>query len=112
MIIATCFYGAMFAGVFSNHTDIAPNFAGLLMGMTNMCATVPGFLVPALVGSLTDGVEPGLAPWHTVFYMTSGLLILEFFVFTFFASSEEQFWNNLPAAESSRVENNDELLLS
>ena len=109
MIIATCFYGAMFAGVFSNHTDIAPNFAGLLMGMTNMCATVPGFLVPALVGSLTDGV-PGLAPWHTVFYMTSSLLLLEFFVFTFFASSEEQFWN-LPA-ESSKVENNEELLLS
>ena len=28
MIIATCFYGAMFAGVFSNHTDIASNYAG------------------------------------------------------------------------------------
>ena len=28
MIVATCFYGSMFAGVFSNHTDIASNYAG------------------------------------------------------------------------------------
>ena len=29
---------------------------GLLMGMTNMAATIPGFVVPALVGNLTHGV--------------------------------------------------------
>ena len=26
------------------------------MGMTNMAATIPGFVVPALVGNLTHGV--------------------------------------------------------
>ena len=31
-------------------------FLGLLMGMTNMAATIPGFVVPALVGNLTHGV--------------------------------------------------------
>ena len=28
MIIATLFYGSMFAGVFSNHVDLASNYAG------------------------------------------------------------------------------------
>ena len=28
MITATLFYGSMFAGVFSNHVDIASNYAG------------------------------------------------------------------------------------
>ena len=93
MIIATMFYGTMFTGVFSNHTDIASNYAGLLMGITNMSATIPGFVVPALVGALTHGV-PGLAPWHTIFYLTAGLLGLEFIVFTSFGSSDEQPWNN------------------
>ncbi len=51
-----------------------------------------GFAVPALVGGLTHGV-PGLAPWHTVFYITAGLLGLEFVIFTFFASADEQPWN-------------------
>jgi ACS family sodium-dependent inorganic phosphate cotransporter len=62
------------------------------MGITNMAATIPGFLVPALVGILTHG-KPGLAPWHTVFYLTSGLLCAEFLIFTIFGTSQEQPWN-------------------
>ena len=33
MIVATCFYGSMFAGVFSNHTDIASNYAGKICSL-------------------------------------------------------------------------------
>ena len=28
MIVATTFFGSMFSGVFSNHTDLASNYAG------------------------------------------------------------------------------------
>ena len=28
---------------------------GVLMGITNMAATIPGFLVPTVVGALTHG---------------------------------------------------------
>ena len=28
---------------------------GVLMGITNMFATIPGFMVPSLVGALTEG---------------------------------------------------------
>jgi hypothetical protein len=38
-------------------------------------------------------IQPGLQAWHTVFYITSGLLFLEFIVFTIFGTSEEQPWN-------------------
>jgi len=55
MILATAFYGTMFAGVFSNHVDVASNYAGVLMGMSNMSATIPGFAMPALVGAITHG---------------------------------------------------------
>lgn len=65
-----------------------------------MSATIPGFAVPALVGALTHGT-PGLAPWHTVFYLTAGLLFLEFIIFTFFASGEEQAWNKPKNSDSS-----------
>ena len=41
-IIAVMFYGSMFSGVFSNQSDLAPNFAGTLMAVTNMLATIPG----------------------------------------------------------------------
>ena len=94
MIVATTFAGAMFSGVFSNHVDIASNFAGDLMGISNMVATVPGFIVPAFVGALTHG-EKGIAPWHVIFYTTAVLLFIEFVLYTLMASGEEQEWNKV-----------------
>jgi ACS family sodium-dependent inorganic phosphate cotransporter len=41
-ILAVMFYGSMFSGVLSNQSDLAPNFAGTLMAVTNMLATIPG----------------------------------------------------------------------
>ncbi len=92
MIVATLFYGTMFSGVFSNHTDIASNYAGVLMGLSNMAATIPGFAVPAFVGALTHGA-PGVGPWHIVFYTTAALLFVELIVYTLLASGVEQPWN-------------------
>ncbi len=139
LIVGTCFYGSMFSGVFSNHVDIASNFAGrnlsfphwriffskrglcalgVLMGMSNMGATIPGFLVPTIVAVLTHGrvgnlritlctrprqqrevgnfFQNDLAPWHNVFYLTAGLLLLEFVLYTLMASGVEQEWNKVP----------------
>ena len=45
--------GAMFSGFLSNHIDLAPNFAGMLMAFTNTFATLPGIIVPIFVGNLT-----------------------------------------------------------
>ena len=37
-----------------NHLDIAPRFAGVLMGITNSAGTIPGIVGPYVVGVLTD----------------------------------------------------------
>eukprot|EP00096_Caligus_rogercresseyi_P014051 TRINITY_DN6595_c0_g1_i1.p1 TRINITY_DN6595_c0_g1~~TRINITY_DN6595_c0_g1_i1.p1 ORF type:complete len:487 (+),score=84.91 TRINITY_DN6595_c0_g1_i1:152-1612(+) len=103
MIVGTGFYGSMFAGVFSNHTDIASNYAGVLMGITNMIATIPGFLVPAIVGALTHGTF-GLGPWHMIFYTTSAILMIELIAYTLMASGEEQPWNNPPDPKNEEEE--------
>lgn len=55
MTIAVTFTGGMFCGYLGNHIDIAPNFAGTLVALTNTVATIPGILVPIIVGVLTDG---------------------------------------------------------
>lgn len=46
--------GGMFCGFLSNHIDIAPNYAGTLMAITNTCATLPGIIMPLFVGAITD----------------------------------------------------------
>ena len=42
------------AGFLINHLDVSPTYAGILQGITNTLATVPGFLGPAVVGILTE----------------------------------------------------------
>lgn len=55
MTIAVTCIGGMYSGFLANHIDIAPNFAGSLVAMTNFIATIPGFVVPVFVGQLTHG---------------------------------------------------------
>lgn len=50
----TCI-GGMFCGFLSNHIDIAPNYAGTLMAVTNTAGTLPGIIVPIFVGQMTHG---------------------------------------------------------
>lgn len=54
MTIAVMSIGGMYCGFLSNHIDIAPNYAGTLMAITNTVATIPGIVVPVFVGNLTQ----------------------------------------------------------
>lgn len=51
--VAVTSKGAMYSGFLSNHIDLSPNFAGILVAFTNTCATLPGIFVPLFVGRLT-----------------------------------------------------------
>ncbi len=55
MTLGATFMAGKYCGFLSNHIDIASNYAGTLMGLTNTVASVPGFIVPFFVGELTHG---------------------------------------------------------
>ncbi len=44
--------GFSLAGFNINHLDIAPRFAGILMGITNTAGTIPGFVGPVVAKSI------------------------------------------------------------
>ncbi|XP_030383144.1 sialin-like [Scaptodrosophila lebanonensis] len=84
--------GAMFSGFLSNHIDIAPNFAGTLVALTNTAATVPGIVVPLFVGFVTKGNQ-NIGAWRIIFGVTIALFVIEFLAFIIFGSGAEQPWN-------------------
>lgn len=48
----------VFTGFLTNHIDLAPNFAGTLLGITNSLANITSILGPLLVGFIvTDSVS-------------------------------------------------------
>ncbi|XP_004926297.1 ec74 protein isoform X1 [Bombyx mori] len=94
MAVGITSIGGMFCGFLSNHIDIAPNFAGTLMAMTNTVATIPGIVVPIFVGILTHGNQT-ISAWRVIFFVTIGLYIIEIIAYTLFGSGEEQSWNKV-----------------
>ena len=49
--------GVIMAGFNSNHLDIAPRYAGVLMGITNTVATVPGIIAPLVAKLIANAVS-------------------------------------------------------
>ena len=58
LTIAVGIGGFAWSGFSVNHLDIAPQFASILMGLSNTFATLPGIISPALTGAVvTDQVR-------------------------------------------------------
>ncbi|KAK9720159.1 Major Facilitator Superfamily [Popillia japonica] len=111
MTIAIMSIGGMYCGFLSNHIDIAPNYAGTLMAITNTVATIPGIVVPVFVGNLTLisieiclHAEPviiffmfaanNMNSWKIIFWVTAGLYLIEILIYALFGSGDVQEWNN------------------
>lgn len=55
--LAVMFASLMMVGANTNQLDLAPKFAGVLMGITNTANTLPGFIGPQV--AKTIAVEVG-----------------------------------------------------
>ncbi|XP_045116089.1 sialin-like isoform X1 [Portunus trituberculatus] len=92
LTLGTMFVGGMYSGFLSNHIDIAPPFAGTLMGITNTFATLPGIIVPSFVGFMTHGNQT-VEAWRTIFFITLAIFLFEAIFYTIFGSGEQQEWS-------------------
>lgn len=54
MILGTATNGAISTGPISNIVDLSPNYAGVLLGITNLVSMATAFLSPMIVGLLTN----------------------------------------------------------
>ncbi|XP_072532356.1 sialin [Salminus brasiliensis] len=82
--------GASSAGVYMNQIDIAPRYAGVLLGITNTFGTIPGVLAPIAVGQLTK--DHSLMGWRKVFYVSAGVSAVGAIIFTLFGTGKIQHW--------------------
>jgi ACS family sodium-dependent inorganic phosphate cotransporter-like MFS transporter 5 len=83
--------GISFAGWSVNHLDLAPPYAGTLMGITNTLATVPGFIGPSVVGAITNQNQT-VEAWRKVFYIAAGVYGFGTIFYGIFGSGEVQSW--------------------
>ncbi len=84
-ISACC--GAMSLAAFGvNHLDVGPRYAGILMGISNTAATVPG-----IVGVALTGLILGLTgTFSAIFYVTAAVYLLGLTGYLLWASGEQR----------------------
>ena len=71
--VAIGFSGAKYSAYLTNHIDIAPNYAGTLLGLANCFATIPGWTAPLVAGALTNGQVQTLLVCIYVLSVHSGI---------------------------------------
>ncbi|KAK0396404.1 hypothetical protein QR680_001706 [Steinernema hermaphroditum] len=82
--------GLPWASFSVNHLDLAPQYAGHLMGVSNTVATLPGMISPIIVGFVvSDGSEQ---QWHVIFYLTAIVYFLGAVLYGLFGSGEKEEW--------------------
>ncbi|CAG0913240.1 unnamed protein product [Notodromas monacha] len=75
-----------------NHIDIAPNYAGVLLGFTNCAATIPGIVAPYVTGLIINE-DQSIQKWKIVFMISAFVFMFAAAVYAIFGSGEEQEWN-------------------
>jgi len=95
IITSNSFVSLAVSGIGVNHLDLAPNYAGTLMGITSTIATVPGLLGPEVVAALTYR-ESTRAQWQKVFYIATVIYGFGTAIFMVFGSGELQDWAVVP----------------
>ncbi|XP_046392975.1 vesicular glutamate transporter 1-like isoform X2 [Ischnura elegans] len=82
--------GFAWAGFSVNHLDLAPQYASILMGISNTMATLPGMISPSLTGYLVQ--HKSALEWEVVFYIAAGIYLTGALLYGLFATAERQHW--------------------
>jgi MFS transporter, ACS family, solute carrier family 17 (sodium-dependent inorganic phosphate cotransporter), other len=75
------------SGMGINHLDIGPKYAGVLIGLTNTAATIPGILAPTVTGFIVKFT----GDWNMVFYIATAILLVGTVVWNLFATGKKLF---------------------
>nr|XP_046913027.1 sialin-like [Dermatophagoides farinae] len=94
LILAVTLSGACFSGFNSTHVDMAPDFAGTLMGLTNSIGNIPGFIVPKVIEAFTKN-QSTIKTWSYVWYLAAAINVLTTLIYTFMCTAEEQTWGRI-----------------
>ena len=101
------FNGAFSAGNFSSHLDLAPNFAGTLMGISNTFAGgVTGFVVPTVIGAIREMEDLEIfTRWKIIFTVGAAIYFFGNACYVLMISGEVQPWNKPQGEKDESMKN-------
>ncbi|CAH1250652.1 SLC17A5 [Branchiostoma lanceolatum] len=74
LCLATIMEGVMMPGFYPIYTELTLGFSGVAFGISNAVANCAGFIVPLMVGILTDENQT-VEAWQKVFYISAAISV-------------------------------------
>ncbi|XP_063974219.1 putative inorganic phosphate cotransporter [Diachasmimorpha longicaudata] len=93
LVTSVGFNVAVFSGHQMNHMDLSPNFAGILMGITNAAANICGIAAPLICGLIVTDTSD-VHQWRKVYFLSAGIYIIGNLGFVLFGKATVQQWND------------------
>ncbi|XP_049819870.1 putative inorganic phosphate cotransporter isoform X2 [Aethina tumida] len=93
--------GGIYSGFKVNHLDISPQYAGILMSITNCLANLAGLLAPIYAGYIVKGGAT-IAKWRVVFITAAGVYAACCTFYVFFSSGQRQSFDKPAEEEKAR----------
>ena len=81
---------AISGGFYFSHAEVAGPYSGVLFGITNTMAQIPGFLTPVIVSSMTGSGE--MSEWYQVFTIAGLIYIAGGLAYILLGTSQAQSW--------------------
>ncbi|XP_063364076.1 putative inorganic phosphate cotransporter [Cydia amplana] len=94
LVIALTLSGFNAAGFMMSHLDISPNFAGVLLSLTNFSANTGSILTPIITALILNNDPTDVSRWRIVFLSTAALSAITNTVYVLFGSSKRQPWDS------------------
>ncbi|KAI8436412.1 hypothetical protein MSG28_010008 [Choristoneura fumiferana] len=94
LVTALTLSGFNAAGFMMSHLDLSPNFAGVLLSITNFLACSGSILTPIFTGLILNNDPTDVSRWRIVFLSTAALSVITNTVYVIFFSSQRQPWDN------------------
>ena len=90
-----CLHGAVSAATLPSMVDIAPNFAGITMGIVTTIGIATGFVSPIVVGYITFENQ-SIKAWQLIFKISAAMLLGCGTIYIWLNDTAVQKWNKTP----------------
>ncbi|XP_052747615.1 putative inorganic phosphate cotransporter [Galleria mellonella] len=106
LVLICAFNIASHVGFQVNHIDISPNFAGIMMSISNFFSNLVGSLAPIVTGLILKSDPANKYLWRQAFFVASGLYFFTNLLYVLFGTAELADWND--PNDSEKNEKKDE----
>ncbi|XP_049804153.1 putative inorganic phosphate cotransporter isoform X1 [Schistocerca nitens] len=102
LTVSVGFNSISIMGYQMNLIDIAPNFSGLMMGVTGSIGTLMSVAAPLYVGAVVK--ENTIQEWRIVFLTAAAVFFVGNLIFVIFGDGEVQPWNDPNYSRGKKTE--------